>query len=134
MNNQNVAKEILILQEACFCYAREIIRSQQALVPFAAFLNAKSEIIIEDKILHPPINKNRIEYLSDKFKRLSYIQKVKVWVICFDGIIEKNEFINQEAICIEIHEVNKNLIRNIYYPYESSRNKITFRKPLSEIK
>ena len=133
MNNQKVAKEILLLQEACFCYAKEIISSEQALVPFAAFLNAKNEIIIEDKI-NVPINKNRIEYLSDKFKRLSYIEKVKVWIICFDGIIEKNKLKNQEAICIEIHEANINLIRNLYYPYQWSSNKITFRTPITEIR
>jgi hypothetical protein len=70
MNNQKVAEEILLLQEACFCYAKEIISSKEALVPFGAFLNTKNEIIIEDKI-NVPINKNRIEYLSHKFQRRS---------------------------------------------------------------
>ena len=132
MNNQKVAEEILLLQEACFCYAKEIISSKEALVPFGAFLNSKNEIIIEDQI-NVPIKENRIEYLSHKFKRRSYIKKVKVWIICFDGIIGKNKLKNQEAICIEIHEVNKNIIRNLYYPYEWNSDKITFKTPISEI-
>ena len=51
MNNQNIIEEKLILQEACFSYAKEIIQSKQTLIPFGAILNMQNEISIEDPVL-----------------------------------------------------------------------------------
>lgn len=132
MNNNNIAEEILILQEACFCYAKEIIKSKQILIPFAAFLNMENEIIIEDPILNLDLKENRIEYLSNKLNRLAYIERIKVWSICFDGILNKKESKTTEAICIEIHERNQHMITNLYYPYSWNKNKITFAELICE--
>ena len=131
MTDPKVAEEIFLLQEACFCYAKEIIGSKQVLIPFGAFLNKNNEIIIEDPSLKLDLNKNRIEYLSHKLKRLSYGKKISVWIICFDGVLNKNELKNKEAICIEIHKKNQSQITNLYYPYEWNRNKIKFMRPIS---
>ena len=66
MNNQKIAEEIIRLQDACFCYAKEIIKSKQVLLPFAAFLNTSHEITIEDPPHNAKVNKKRIEQLLNE--------------------------------------------------------------------
>ena len=83
MNNLDIIEEKLILQEACFSYAKVIIESKQTLIPFGAILNMKNEIIIEDPAFSSDVKENRIEYLSNKLNRLAYIKRIKVWLIFF---------------------------------------------------
>ena len=132
MNNQKIAEEIIRLQDACFCYAKEIIKSKQILLPFAAFLNTSHEITIEDPPHNAKVNKKRIEQLATKIKRLTYSKKIKVGAICFDGILNSTIGKNKEALCIEIHEDNQHSVTNVYYPYAWSENDVLFSEPFSE--
>ena len=132
MNNQNIIEEKLILQEACFSYAKEIIQSKQTLIPFGAILNMQNEISIEDPVLSSNENENRIEYLSNKLNRLAYINRIKAWTICFDGVLNKAASGMKDAICIEMHEGSEELITNLYYPYKWHENKVIFSEPTFE--
>ena len=124
--------EKLILQEVCYSYAKKIIESNQTLIPFGAFLNMQNEIIIEDPPLNTNLKENRIEYLSNKLNRLAYIKRIKVWIICFDGVLNNTESNMKEAICIEIHEGNQHPITNLYCPYKWDNNKVLFSEPISK--
>ena len=132
MNNQNIIEEKLILQEACFSYAKEIIQSKQTLIPFGAILNMQNEISIEDPALSSNEKENRIEYLSNKLNRLAYINRIKAWAICFDGVLNKAASGMKDAICIEMHEGSEELITNLYYPYKWDENKVIFSEPIFE--
>ena len=131
MNIPEVSEKTLLLQDACFYYAKEIIASKQNLIPFGAFLSSNNEIIIEDPSHKSDLHKNRIEYLSHKLKRLSSKGKINTWIICFDGVLNKKELENKDAICIEIHNKNENHVTNLYYPYEWNKNEIKFTSPIS---
>ena len=132
MNNQNIIEEKLILQEACFSYAKEIIQSKQTLIPFGAILNMQNEISIEDPVLSSNAKENRIEYLSNKLKRLAYINRIKAWIICFDGVLNKAVSGMKDAICIEMHVGSQESITNLYYPYKWDENKVIFPEPIFE--
>lgn len=132
MNNQNIIEEKLILQEACFSYAKEIIQSKQTLIPFGAILNMQNEISIEDPALSSNEKENRIEYLSNKLNRLAYINRIKAWTICFDGILNNIESNVKEAICIEMHVGSRESITNLYYSYKWHENKVIFSEPIFE--
>ena len=132
MNNQNIIEEKLILQEACFSYAKGIIQTKQTLIPFGGILNMQNEIIIEDPALSSDVKENRIEYLSNKLNRLAYINRIKAWTICFDGVLNKAPSDMKDAICIEMHEGNEELITNLYYPYKWDENKVIFSEPIFE--
>lgn len=130
MSSQDITEEKLILQEACFSYAKKIIESNQTLIPFGAFLNMQNEIIIEDPALNFELKENRIESLSIKLNRLACIKRVKAWTICFDGFLHEPQLNMKEAICIEIHEANQHLITGLYYPYKWDNNKVLFSEPI----
>ena len=130
MSSQDINEEKLILEEVCYSYAKKIIESRQTLIPFGAFLNMQNEIVLEDPALNMNLKGNRIEYLSNKLNRLAYIKKIKVWAICFDGVLHKTESNKKDAICIEIHEGNQNPITNLYYPYKWNNNKVLFSEPI----
>ena len=130
MSSQDITDEKLILQEVCYSYAKKIIESNQTLIPFGAFLNMQNEITVEDPPLKTDLKENRIEYLSNKLNRLAYIKKIKVWAICFDGVLHKTESNEKDAICIEIHEGNQHPITNLYYPYKWNNNKVLFSEPI----
>ena len=130
MSSQDITEEKLILQEVCYSYAKKIIEFNQTLIPFGAFLNMQNEIIIEDPALNMELKESRIEYLSNKLNRLAYIKRIKVWTICFDGILHKTELNIKDAICIEIHEGNQHPITNLYYPYKWDNNKVLFSEPI----
>jgi len=130
MSSQDTTEEKLILQEACFSYAKKIIESNQTLIPFGAFVNMQNEIIIEDPALNLYLKENRIEYLSNKLNRLAYIKRIKAWTICFDGFLNKPQLNMKDAICIEIHEANQHLITGLYYPYKWNNNKVLFSEPI----
>ena len=132
MSSEDISEEKLILQEACFSYAKEIIQSKQTLIPFGAFLNMQNEIIIEDPVLSSNENENRIEYLSNKLNRLAYINRIKAWTICFDGVLNKAASGMKDAICIEMHEGSEELITNLYNPYKRHENKVIFSEPIFE--
>ena len=130
MSSQDITEEKLILQEVCYSYAKKIIEFNQTLIPFGAFLNMQNEIIIEDPALNMELKESRIEYLSNKLNRLAYIKRIKVWTICFDGILHKTESNIKDAICIEVHEGNQHPITNLYYPYKWDNNKVLFSEPI----
>ena len=132
MSSKDITDEKLILQEVCYSYAKKIIESNQTLIPFGAFLNMQNEIIIEDPPLNTNLKENRIEYLSNKLNRLAYIKRIKVWIICFDGVLNNTESNMKDAICIEIHEGNQHPITNLYYPYKWDNNKVLFSEPISK--
>ena len=130
MSSQDITEEKLILQEACFSYAKKIIEANQKLIPFGAFVNMQNEIIIEDPALNLDLKENRIEYLSIKLNRLAYIKRIKAWTICFDSFLNKPRLNMKDAICIEIHEANHHLITGLYYPYNRDNNKVLFSEPI----
>ena len=132
MSSKDITDDKLILQEVCYSYAKKIIESNQTLIPFGAFLNMQNEIIIEDPPLNTNLKENRIEYLSNKLNRLAYIKRIKVWIICFDGVLNNTESNMKDAICIEIHEGNQHPITNLYYPYKWDNNKVLFSEPISK--
>jgi len=132
MNNLDIIEEKLILQEACFSYAKVIIESKQTLIPFGAILNMKNEIIIEDPAFSSDVKENRIEYLSNKLNRLAYINRIKAWTVCFDGVLNKAASNMKDAICIQMHEGSEELITNLYYPYKWHENKVIFSEPFFE--
>ena len=130
MSSKDITDDKLILQEVCYSYAKKIVESNQTLIPFGAFLNMQNEITIEDPALNTNLKENRIEYLSNKLNRLAYIKKIKVWIICFDGVLNNTESNMKDAICIEIHEGNQHPITNLYYPYKWNNNKVLFSEPI----
>ena len=130
MNNQDIIEEKLILQEACFSYAKKIIESRQTLIPFGAFLNMKNEIMIEDPVFNKVLQQDRIEQLSNKLTRLTYVNRIKAWAICFDGILNKSNI--KDAICIEMHEASQESITNLYYLYQWDEHKVIFSEPIFE--
>lgn len=130
MSSEDIIEEKLILQEACFSYAKQIIESKQTLIPFGAFLNMQNEIIIEDPALNSDVKENRIEYLSNKLNRLAYINRIKAWTICFDGVLNKAPSDMKDAICIEMHEGSRHLVTKLYYPYKWDENKVIFSEPI----
>ena len=130
MNNQDIIEEKLILQEACFSYAKKIIESRQTLIPFGAFLNMQNEIMIEDPVFNKVVQQDRIEQLSNKLTRLTYVNRIKAWAICFDGILNKSNI--KDAICIEMHEASQESINNLYYPYQWDEHKVKFSEPIFE--
>ena len=132
MNNLDIIEEKLILQEACFSYAKVIIESKQTLIPFGAILNMKNEIIIEDPAFSSDVKENRIEYLSNKLNRLAYINRIKAWTVCFDGVLNKAASNMKDAICIQMHEGSEELITNLYYPYKWHENQVIFSEPFFE--
>ena len=132
MNNQNIVEEKLVLQEACFSYAKEIIQSRHTLIPFGAILNMQNEISIDYPVLSSNEKENRIEYLSNKLNRSAYINRIKAWTICFDGVLNKSAPGMKDAICIEMHEGSEELITNLYYPYKWHENKVIFSEPIFE--
>jgi len=132
MNNLDIIEEKLILQEACFSYAKVIIESKQTLIPFGAILNMQNEIIIEDPAFSSDVKENRIEYLSNKLNRLAYINRIKAWTVCFDGVLNKAASNMKDAICIQMHEGSEELITNLYYPYKWHENKVIFSEPFFE--
>ena len=132
MNNLDIIEEKLILQEACFSYAKVIIESKQTLIPFGAILNMQNEIIIEDPAFSSDVKENRIEYLSNKLNRLAYINRIKAWTVCFDGVLNKAASNMKDAICIQMHEGSEELITNLYYPYKWHENKVIFSEPIFE--
>lgn len=132
MNNLDIIEEKLILQEACFSYAKVIIESKQTLIPFGAILNMQNEIIIEDPAFSSDVKENRIEYLSNKLNRLAYINRIKAWTVCFDGVLNKAASNMKDAICIQMHEGSEELITNLYYPYKWHENKVIYSEPFFE--
>ena len=132
MNNLEIIEEKLILQEACFSYAKVIIESKQTLIPFGAILNMQNEIIIEDPAFSSDVKENRIEYLSNKLNRLAYINRIKAWTVCFDGVLNKAASNMKDAICIQMHEGSEELITNLYYPYKWHENKVIYSEPFFE--
>ena len=130
MKNQDIIEEKLILQEACFSHAKKIIESRQTLIPFGAFLNMQNEIIIEDPVFNTVVQQDRIEQLSNKLTRLTYVNRIKAWAICFDGILNKSNI--KDAICIEMHEASQESITNLYYPYQWDEHKVIFSEPIFE--
>jgi len=130
MNNQDIIEEKLILQEACFSYAKKIIESRQTLIPFGAFLNMQNEIMIEDPVFNKVVQQDRIEQLSNKLTRLTYVNRIKAWAICFDGILNKSNI--KDAICIEMHEASQESITNLYYTYQWDEHKVIFSEPIFE--
>ena len=130
MNKQDIIEEKLILQEACFSYAKKIIESRQTLIPFGAFLNMQNEIMIEDPVFNKVVQQDRIEQLSNKLTRLTYVNRIKAWAICFDGILNKSNI--KDAICIEMHEASQKSITNLYYPYQWDEHKVIFSEPIFE--
>ena len=132
MSSKDITDDKLILQEVCYSYAKKIVESNQTLIPFGAFLNMQNEITIEDPALNTNLKENRIEYLSNKLNRLAYIKRIKVWIICFDGVLNNTESNMKDAICIEIHEGNQHPITNLYYPYKWDNNKVLFSEPISK--
>jgi len=132
MSSQEITEEKLILQEVCYSYAKKIIESNQTLIPFGAFLNMQNEIIIEDPALNMELKESRIEYLSNKLNRLAYINRIKAWTVCFDGVLNKAASNMKDAICIQMHEGSEELITNLYYPYKWHENKVIFSEPFFE--
>ena len=92
----------------------------------------QNEISIEDPVRSSNEKENRIEYLSKKLNRLAYINRIKAWVICFDGVLNKEASGMKDSICIEMHEGSEELITNLYYPYKWHENKVIFSEPIFE--
>ena len=68
--------------------------------------------------------------LSNKLTRLTYVNRIKAWAICFDGILNKSNI--KDAICIEMHEASQESITNLYYPYQLDEHKVIFSEPIFE--